>query len=234
MIQTIKSLTDVEQDDLYSFLLDRVTPHKRQLFDTKAKNRTQHLAVCTENLREDHNASALLRTADGFGIDQVFALETDLPYAVQPPISKRAEKWLTISQYDKGPNRREKMISDIVDSGYDLWAAMPSQDAVSLYDLPLEKPVCLVFGNEVHGISDSLANACYGRFTIPMKGYMESFNVSVSLGITLGVLDYRLRDSSFTLSERKQIQLKIKWAMETLPGGLAIVQHYLAENDIVL
>ena len=234
MIETVAKLKQEERERLFEFLSDRLTPHKRQLFEDKVQKRTNHIAVCTENLRENHNASALLRTADGFGVNRVFALEAQHPFDIQPPISKRAEKWLSITQYDDGEDRQEKMIADIKAKGYELWAAMPAQDAVSLYDMPLEKPVCLVFGNEVHGITPELEKACDGRFTIPMKGYVESFNVSVSLGICLGVLDYRLKNQEHNLSESEQLQLKIKWAMETLPGGASIVEHYLSENDIVI
>ncbi|GAB5556215.1 MAG: RNA methyltransferase [Schleiferiaceae bacterium] len=234
MIKTVDKLTAEDQEKLFEFLSDRLTPHKRQLFEDKVQRRTNHIAVCTENLRENHNASALLRTADGFGVNKVFALETKHPFEIQPPISKRAEKWLSITQYDHGEDRRERMIEDIKGQGYELWAAMPAQDAVSLYDIPLDKPVCLIFGNEVHGITPELEKACDGRFTIPMKGYVESFNVSVSLGICLGVLDYRLKDIQRTLTDSEQLQLKIQWAMETLPGGASIVEHYLSENDIVV
>lgn len=227
-------MTFEEKTNLYDFLSDRLTPHKRDLFTKKASQRTNQICVFTENLREDHNASALLRTADAFGLNRVYALEEKHFFMVQPNISKRAEKWLQVTQVDEGDNRRKAILENIRKQGYAIWAAMPNENSVPVAQIPMDKPVAILLGNEVHGISEDLVAECDGTFTIPMRGYVESFNVSVSLGIILGVLDTVNDFSKYPLTEEEQLELKILWAARTLPGGEHIVNQYLKENGFTV
>ena len=146
--------------------------------------RTRHLAVVLENLYDAHNLSAVLRTADAFGVQEVHVVDAEGDFAISRKISLGAHKWLDIVVHS-GETASEDCVTALRDRGFRMMAATLAPGAVALGDLDLSGRVAFVFGNEHEGLTEAMARACDSAYVIPMRGFVQSFNVSVSAAITL-------------------------------------------------
>jgi len=154
---------------------DRLTSvlNKRQL----------NLTVVLENVADPHNISAVMRTCDAVGIQEIYILNTVIPKHKKwgAKSSSSAAKWLTIYQFTD-----VKECFDALRKNYDkIYTTHLSTDAVGLYDLNLTENVALVFGNEHSGVSDELISWCDGNFIIPQVGIIKSLNISVACAVSV-------------------------------------------------
>lgn len=190
------------------------------MFDRIAAQRTRHLTVVMENIYQEHNASAVLRSCDCFGLQELHVIEKDNEYKIQRDIALGAGRWVDMFTYDNGPDVTKDCIEDLRAQGYKIVATTPHTDR-TIHDLDLSQPVALVFGTERRGISDEVKALSDEFVKIPMYGFTESFNISVSVAIILNTLRARLEQSdlSWKLSEEEQNLLKIKWCTKILNGG---------------
>ena len=208
-------------------MYDLITENKREMFDLIASERTRHLTVVLENVYQDHNASAILRSCDCFGIQDLYVIEKKFRYEVKRDIALGAGRWVDLHQYNEGENPDLDCIHDLKKKGYKIVATTPHENSKSIHDLSLDQPVALVFGTERRGISDSMRELADDFVKIPMYGFTESFNVSVAAAITLNVLRERLEKghSNWKLSSVEQTQLKLKWCRKILRGGDALEEQ---------
>lgn len=198
-----------------------ITPSKREMFDRIAAQRTKHLTIALENVYQEHNASAVLRSCDCFGIQELHVIEKDNQYTIQRDIALGAGRWVDMYNYDKGENPEKDCIQKLRDKGYRIVATTPHTNDKTIHEIDIDKPMALIFGTERRGISDEMKNMADEFVQIPMYGFTESFNISVAAAITLNVLRERLEKSSldWKLNEDEQIQLKLKWCRKILRGG---------------
>ncbi len=214
-----------------------ITPNKVELFEHIAPLRTKHLTVVMENIHQEHNASAVLRSCDCFGIQELHVIEKNNEYLVQRDIARGAGRWVDMFTYDKDHTATADCIKHLKNKGYKIVATTPHKDAKPIMDLDLSQPVALVFGTEQDGISDEVKSLSDEFVTIPMYGFTESFNISVSAAIILSTLRQRLENSeiAWTLSEKEQLLLKIEWCKRILNGGPELDAHYrkqIVENKL--
>jgi tRNA (guanosine-2'-O-)-methyltransferase len=202
-------------------LYDIITPNKVEMFDRIAADRTKHLTVVLENVFQEHNASAVLRSCDCFGIQELHVIEKDNQYKVQRDIALGAGRWVDLYNYDQGSQPSVDCIQKMKAKGYKIVATTPHTNDVTINELKLDQPIALVFGTERRGISPEIMEMADEFVKIPMFGFTESFNISVSVAITLNVLRQRLENSSihWKLSEEEQTLLKLKWCRKILRGG---------------
>ncbi|MFN5032933.1 MAG: TrmH family RNA methyltransferase [Flavobacteriia bacterium] len=198
-----------------------ITPSKQEMFDRIAAERTNFLTVSLENVYQEHNASAVLRSCDCFGIQQLHVIEKDNQYKVQRDIALGAGRWVDMFNYDQGGNPTMDCINNLRSKGYRIVATSPHANEKTINDIDISQPMALIFGTERRGISDEVKAAADEFVSIPMYGFTESFNISVSVAITLTVLRQRLEKSSvdWKLTEEDQILLKLKWCRKILRGG---------------
>ena len=198
-----------------------ITPSKQEMFDRIAAERTNFLTVSLENVYQEHNASAVLRSCDCFGIQQLHVIEKDNHYKVQRDIALGAGRWVDMFNYDQGGNPTMDCINNLRSKGYRIVATSPHANEKTINDIDISQPMALIFGTERRGISDEVKAAADEFVSIPMYGFTESFNISVSVAITLNVLRQRLEKSSvdWKLTEEEQILLKLKWCRKILRGG---------------
>ena len=191
------------------------------MFDRIAAERTNFLTVSLENVYQEHNASAVLRSCDCFGIQQLHVIEKDNQYKVQRDIALGAGRWVDMFNYDQGGNPTMDCINNLRSKGYRIVATSPHANEKTINDIDISQPMALIFGTERRGISDEVKAAADEFVSIPMYGFTESFNISVSVAITLNVLRQRLEKSSvdWKLTEEEQILLKLKWCRKILRGG---------------
>jgi tRNA (guanosine-2'-O-)-methyltransferase len=201
-----------------------ITPNKQIMFDRIASNRTKHITVALENVYQEHNASAVLRSCDCFGIQELHVIEKDNQYKVQRDIALGAGRWVDMFNYNLGSQPTLDCIRALKAKGYRIIATTPHTNDITINDLQLDTPIALVFGTERKGISDEIIAEADAFVKIPMYGFTESFNISVSAALALNVLRERLEKSeiNWKLSLEEQVKLKLKWCRKIVNGGQAL------------
>jgi tRNA (guanosine-2'-O-)-methyltransferase len=209
---------------------DIITPNKINLFDRIAADRTRHLTIALENIYQEHNASAVLRTCDCFGIQDLHVIEKDNQYQIQRDIALGSGRWVDIHNFSDEFGPTETCISSLKGQGYQIVATTPHTDAYTVHDLPIDKPLAFFFGTELKGLSEEVMQAADLHVRIPMYGFTESFNISVSVAVLLQTVRQRLEISQhkWKLTESEQIALKIQWCKKILNGGEALSKEFRA------
>ena len=158
-----------------------ILPRRRERLEAVAARRMHRLVVVLDNLQDPHNASAVLRSCDAFGIQNVYVVERSRQFSISQGVSHGCERWLTVHRADD-PDRT---LSELKAAEYDLLSADPADDATSVYDVDFTGNVALVFGNETDGVTGETRTHCDGSFVIPMAGFSRSLNVSVAAAVSL-------------------------------------------------
>ena len=205
---------------------DIISESKQEMYDRIAADRTRHITVAMENIRKDHNASAVMRSCDCFGIQDLHTIEKDVQYVIQREIAKGAGNWIDLHSHSTGENPGIECITQLKKQGYQIVCTTPHTDD-TIESIPIDKPIALVFGTEIHGISEDILEISDYKVRIPMYGFTESFNVSVSVALTLNQLRNRLESSSLSwkLSHAEQVALKIKWCTKIVRDGEAVEEE---------
>jgi tRNA (guanosine-2'-O-)-methyltransferase len=205
-----------------------LTPHKVELFKRIAEDRTRHISIALEDLFHEHNASAVIRSCDCFGIQDLYTIEDKNKYVLQRNIALGSGRWIDLHRF----TNKETASSDCVDhlraQGYKIVATSPHAHAYTAETLPLEVPVALFFGTERRGLSDEILSIADYHLAIPMYGFTESLNLSVSVAIVLQGLRNRLHQGSidWKLSQEAQDALQIVWSTRILNGGEALEKQF--------
>lgn len=188
-------------------------------FDQVLEYRTRYIKLICEDIFQGHNANALLRTCDCFGIQDCHVMEKKNRFEINPEISLGASNWLSIYRHSVLQNDHIKIIGELKSKGYRIIATIPDKQGVSLSEFNLAKgPVALLFGTEKEGLSDSVINEADEFLTIGMYGFTESFNVSVSAGIILHHLRLKLMESAieWQLNEKEKLSIKLDWLRKSI------------------
>jgi len=208
-----------------------ITPNKVDMFERIAAQRTKHIVVGVENIQQDHNASAIMRSMDCLGFQELHLIEKNNTYQFQRDIALGAARWLDVEQHQEGPEPVLNAIAQLKSKGYRIVATSPHHKAKTPQTINLDQPLALFFGAEKHGISEDLLQNADDLLHIPMHGFTESFNLSVSAAIILNALRTRLEQSNINwlLSEEERTQLKITWCERILNGGPQLAQKFRKE-----
>lgn len=208
-----------------------ITPNKVNMFERIAPQRSKHIVVGLENIQQDHNASAIMRTMDCLGFQELHLIEKNNNYQFQRDIALGAARWLDVMQHQQEPEPVLDSIAHLRQKGYQIIATSPHIKASTPQNIDLTQPIALFFGAEKHGISEELSANADAFLHIPMYGFTESFNLSVSAALVLSALRTRLEASSidWLLSPERQTELKISWCERILNGGPQLAQKFRAE-----
>ncbi|TVR72182.1 MAG: TrmH family RNA methyltransferase [Marinilabiliales bacterium] len=219
--------------ELIEHLSDFVSAHRLEAFERVLEYRTRYLTVVCENIYQGHNASAVLRTCDCFGIQDVHIIESGNSFEINPEVALGASKWLSIRRYEEPEGNIDAVFNSLRNKGYRIVAASPHQSGVSLEDFDIGKgPSALVLGTEKDGLSQA-AMACSDEFiTIDMYGFTGSFNVSVSAGIILYNLRSRLNNSdiSWHLDGSSVEEIKLEWLRQSIKRADLIERDFLTKH----
>jgi tRNA (guanosine-2'-O-)-methyltransferase len=208
-------------EKLLAAFYEMIPEAKRELFDKIAQERTKHITVVLENIYQEHNASAVLRTCDCFGIQELHVVESKNQYKIQRDIARGAGSWVDMYNYNEGDTALVDCISNLKNNGYKIVALTPDANEHSIFDIPVDQPLALTFGTEGDGISDEVRATADYKISIPMVGFTESFNVSVSAALTLQAIRHRLEISEidWKLSKEEQTTTKLKWCQKYMRNG---------------
>jgi tRNA (guanosine-2'-O-)-methyltransferase len=224
-------------EKVYNELAQLVSEHKHELFDKIAADRTDYINVVIENLYKEHNASAVLRTCDCYGIKKLHVIENENQYKVNRDIALGAGKWVDVETHVQGDPPSSECIKTLKNRGYKIIATTPHTEEFDIYNLPIDAPMAFFFGTEFSGLSDDVLEQCDMRVKVPMFGFTESFNISVSAAILLSAVRKRLSDSqlNWKLTPEVQIQLKTEWCIKNLSHGQEIeseIRRRLIEKEL--
>lgn len=206
-----------------------ITENKIDKYEHIASERTKYITIVMENIQKDHNASAVLRTCDCFGIQNLHAIEKSVNYEIQRDIALGAGNWVDLHSHSEGISPSKECISKLKSEGYKIVATSPHTE-LNIQDLDISQPIALIFGTEQHGISSEVSELADELVKIPMYGFTESFNISVSAAIALNILRTKLQtsDIDWKLSTTDQTLLKIKWCTKILRDGEKIEKEIRA------
>lgn len=219
---------EVSSKKLLEKLYSIITPEKREKFNRIASERTRHITVAVENLYQEHNASAVVRSCDCFGIQDVHIIEKTNQFQLNREISMGAAKWVNHEHYFDEKYPTQKCINTLKDKGYKIVATTPHTDK-TINSIDLNEPIALFFGTEKSGLSETAFSLADEHIKIPMHGFTESFNISVSAAICMQVLRQRLEDQNdfeWKLNEAEQIDLKIDWCKNIIKNPDKAINHF--------
>ncbi|MCC6542134.1 MAG: RNA methyltransferase [Flavobacteriales bacterium] len=204
-------MTDQE---IYEQLARFISPNKRALFDRIAPLRTRHVTVVLEDIYQSQNASAVVRTSDLVGLQDIHVIENRNAYQLNPDVTLGSSKWVDVHRYRTHENNSLACVEALKRQGYRVVATSPRSPEITPDTIDLERPMAFCFGTELTGLSDDLMNAADEHLRIPMYGFTESYNISVSAAITLYTVMQRLRTShvDWRLPEEALHTLKLSWA----------------------
>jgi tRNA (guanosine-2'-O-)-methyltransferase len=170
-------------------LAGHTTEERLRRMSKVVSQRLGSVTVVMENLHDAHNVGAVVRTAECYGVDTLHVVEMPNPYNPHKGISQGADKWLEVKRH-QGLNR---VMGDLMAAGYTICAADVGEGCIPLAELPVDKPLAILMGSERDGVSDRAKKLVDVRFSIPMVGFTESFNVSVSAAVVLHEITQRRR-----------------------------------------
>lgn len=199
----------MDKNALIEQLLAYVTENKREKMQAVIANRTRYVTIVLEDLFQEHNASAALRTADIFGVQDVHVVQGKYTFKAVPTIAMGSAKWVDVYSSVSITDS----ITELKKQGYRIVATTPHTDCYELPNLPLDQKIALVFGSEQTGLSQEALAQADTFVKIPMYGFVESFNVSVSVALCLYDIIHRLQKSGidWKLSEEEKQDLMLQW-----------------------
>ncbi len=211
-----------------------LTRERTMRLGTVASMRTRWITIVLDDLYHPHNLSAIIRSAEAFGIQDIHVIQVTNFFKPSPGISLGAQQWINIIRHGS----IEDCVSHLRDKEYLILGADPPHDgraddegALAIEDLPLNNKVALAFGRERDGLHSELRDSCDRLFHIPMVGFTDSFNVSVSVGICLYELRKRLgklEPEIWTMSRAEQMDLIDDWAVKSVRNGQRVLDEIKA------
>lgn len=207
-----------------AYLEEMLTESRKERFIEVLKNRTNHFTVAVEDVYQLHNTSAVMRSCEVFGIQQLNVVEERFGKRIDKQIAMGAQKWVDINVFDS----IGECIANLRGQGYQIIATTPHNDSCLLHEFDISKKSALCFGTEKEGLSDEVMRQADGFLKIPMVGFTESLNISVSAAIILQDLTNRLRrsDIDWKLTDEQILEKRLTWARNSIKDIKRIKERY--------
>ncbi len=219
---------------LVDYLASYLTTQRLELFNNILNMRTRHITVVLEDIYQAQNASAVLRTCDCFGIQDVHIIESRNEFQDNREVSLGSSKWLTLKKYNEAENNSLAAINQLKKEGYRIVATTPHTNDQELPDFDIARgKTALVFGSELPGITETILNEADEFLKIPMYGFTESFNISVSAAITLHHLSLKMRETdglNWQLSDEEKTEIKLEWIRKTIKRSDLLEKRFWKEK----
>lgn len=194
---------------------EMILPERLKRMYDILQQRTRYVTVLTEAVDDPHNQAAVLRTAEAFGVQDVYVVAGRALFQPNPLVTRHADKWLTLRQQPDIVTA----IQDLQAKGYRVYASYLGEGTLRLCDIDVSQPTALLFGNEHSGVSQEAIRAADATFMIPMYGFVQSFNISVAAALALYDVTERARRQAgerYYLSFQEKKELYEKWMWQTL------------------
>lgn len=215
--------------ELLKHLQTYLTEQRNNRFQKVISERTRHFTVVTEDVYQLHNTSAVMRTCDVFGIQDLNVVEEKVSKRIDKEIAMGAQKWVDFKRY----HSIKECIKDLKNNEYQIIATTPHDNSTMLHDFDVSKKSAFFFGKESDGLSDTVMDAADGFLKIPMYGFTESLNISVSAAIILQSVVSKMKQTNvkWQLSEEEKFELEMQWLKKTIKASEEIIERYNSENS---
>jgi len=201
-----------------------LTPHRKSRFEAILPERTKHFTVATEDVYQLHNTSAVMRSCDVFGIQELHIVEEQNSKSIDREIAMGAQKWVDLKRYQSVND----CILDLKQKGYQIVATTPHKEDCELHDFDVTKKSCFFFGRETQGLSQAVLDQADSFLKIPMVGFTESLNISVSAAIILQHVTTKLKqtDINWQLSNEEVLEKRLDWCKKTIKSYDEITERF--------
>ena len=220
---------DVKDHELLNYLEGFLTENRKEGFLRVLKNRTKHFTIAMEDVYQLHNTSAVMRSCEVFGIQELNVIEQKFGKRIDTEIAMGAQKWVDVFRY----NSVQSCMDEMRAKGYQIIATTPHDESCFLHEFDITKPAALFFGTERDGLSQEVLDQADGFLKIPMVGYTESLNISVSAAIIIQDITTRLRQSviNWHLTEEEIWEKRLDWTRKSIKDIDFIERKYLEEQQ---
>ncbi|WP_026811482.1 TrmH family RNA methyltransferase [Arenibacter latericius] len=210
--------------ELLAYLEGFITLKRKQRFLDILEDRTKYITVAVEDVYQMHNMSAVIRSCDVFGIQEAHLIENRYGKRLDKSISMGAQQWVDTKRY----NNTTSCIDALRREGYRIVATTPHENGVLLPDFKLDGKTALFFGTERDGLSQEVMNNADSYLTIPMVGFTESLNISVSAAIILHRLTSLLKrsDVEWRLTEEEKLERRLDWTKKSVRSVEDVLARY--------
>jgi tRNA (guanosine-2'-O-)-methyltransferase len=214
-------MTDLK---LLAYLEGYLTESRKEKFSKVLSQRTKHFTVATEDVFQLHNTSAVIRSCDVFGIQEVNIIEERNSKRIDREIAMGAQKWVDLNRFGSVKD----CMADLKLNGYQIVATTPHTNDCELHEFDVTKKSCFFFGRETEGLSEDVLNEADCFLKIPMVGFTESLNISVSAAIILEHVTTKLRKTNvnWQLTEEEIFEKRLDWIKKTIRSYDEIVQRF--------
>ncbi|WP_298777653.1 RNA methyltransferase [uncultured Polaribacter sp.] len=215
-------------EKLLNYFEGYLTDKRKALFKRVLEERTRHFTVVLEDIYQPHNASAVVRTCDIFGIQDLHVIENKYVNRVSKYVTKGSQKWITSKRYKSDGDNTKICFDNLKEKGYQIIATTPHHNSSLLHDFDITKKSAFVFGAEADGVSDYVMENADGFLKIPMVGFTESLNISVAAAIILQDITTKLKKSNqnWQLSKQEKEILYFNWVKKTIKNVDKIEAHF--------
>jgi len=209
---------------LLTYLEDFISEERKERFIQVLEERTKFITVAIEDVYQMHNTSAVLRSCEIFGIQDAHIIEARNQKQLDKNIAMGAEQWVDAHSYDS----TKSCIDTLKKNGYKIIATTPHKNDCLLHEFELEEKTALFFGTEKSGLSDEVLMQADGFLKIPMAGFTESFNISVSAAIILQHLSIQLKKSNLNwgLTQEEKLEKRLDWTKKSIKSIDSILTRY--------
>jgi tRNA (guanosine-2'-O-)-methyltransferase len=227
-------MDDSLKKELSDYLSGFISETRKKRFDEVLSHRTDHLRVVLENVYQDHNASAVLRSCESFGIQHVHFIENRNALRISDDVSMGSHKWLSIHRHNQKETNTRETLQHLKSLGYRIVATTPHNNDCTVDMLPVDKKLAIVFGTELTGITQEVMDEADEFVKIPMYGFTESFNVSVCAALCMYDLTTRIRRQvpGYLMDEPQKTDIYFNWLKSSVDNSEALISNYLKKKEI--
>jgi len=218
----------LRQKELIAYLEGFVSERRRLRLQEVLAQRTRHMTLVLEDVYQAHNASAVLRSADCFGIQDTHFIENRNRYKISEDVAMGASQWLTLNRYTKTENNTLSCLKELKEKGYRIVATTPHKDDKLVSELDVNTPFALVFGTEITGISQDVFDVADEFVKIQMHGFTESFNISVCASLCMYELSNKIRREvpNYGLTQAEKDSLYVDWLKASIRKSDLVVKAF--------
>ena len=216
------------------FLGQYLTDNRKITIEKVLEQRTRYLTLVLEDIYQSQNASAAIRTCECMGIQDIHIIETTSKYGTNKKVLMGSHKWMDLIRYrEKGKDNSIECFSKLKASGYKVVVTEPNA-GISIDDLPIDSKIALVMGNELHGITKFALDNADEVVRIPMFGFTESMNISVSAALCIRSLVTRIRNSEhdWHLTKEEAAALRLDWYRKSLRKPEVMEQEFRMKTKV--
>lgn len=226
--------SDINIKGLTEYLGSYITDHKKNRINEVLNFRTRYITLVLEDIYQPQNASAVIRTADCLGLQEIHIIESRNEYRLNPDVTLGSSKWIDLVRFNsENKNNTIECIDYLKQKNYKVIGTSPDPKYKSLNEFEIPGKTALLFGTELEGLTKEAIQNTDDMARIPMYGFTESYNISVSAAICMYLLVHKLRRSNtrWQLSQKEKEDIRLHWYRKVLKNSQALEQEFVRANQ---